>query len=114
MESGKSDPAVVAPVDNATERPRASSSEALSSTLPAQGWQAIETAPKDAPFETRLRLFGAWKHRTYGWIFGRATYHVDKHHEAGGYWIAEGGEPTHWMLMPLPAPPASLPERQEP
>ena len=71
------------------------------STLPAQGWQPIETAQKDGIF---LLLYPVHGMADVGqWFDSRA----------GGWWISHAVQvnPTHWKSA---APPASLPERQEP
>lgn len=80
------------------------------------GWQPIETAPRDSWKLHQMRAVGGWMHRIYGLIWGPLNYHQDQHHANGGYFIANGGEPTHWTtLEPLPAPPSAerTPEETE-
>ena len=74
-------------------------------------WQPIETAPKD-PWELHKRAaVGGWKHKTYGWLWGRLNWHNAKHLTAGGYWLTDnGGTPTHWMQLD---PPVEEPSNQE-
>lgn len=73
-----------------------------------EGWQPIETAPKDGPF---VGTDGKYAYRTK-----LGQYYVKWPHEDGGptfedKWNAEDSgsiwpwEPTHWQ--PLPAPPVT-------
>lgn len=65
-----------------------------------KGWQPIASAPKDNWKLHQMRAVGAWKHKTYGWIWGPLEWIADKRHENGGYWLAKGGDPTLWMVLP--------------
>ena len=65
-------------------------------------WKPIETAPKDSWKLYKMHAVGAWKHKTYGWLWGPLKWYTDKHHEDGGYFIASHGEPTHWTRLQMP------------
>lgn len=77
-----------------------------------QGWQPIESAPKDGTAILVTRHMGHW-----GWVRGYARWEEANYRNVGVFagWISHGftdppGElglahPTHWR--PLPAPPES-------
>jgi hypothetical protein len=73
-------------------------------------WEPIETAPKDGWF------LGGVNHRTYGWLWDKAEWHNDKHHDGGGYFLCKNGcEPSHWLKLPpapvRPTPPVKAEEK---
>jgi hypothetical protein len=73
-------------------------------------WQPIETAPRDRDALHKMRAVGGRYHRVYGWLWGRLDYHPDKHADNGGYFMADGNDPTHWTTLPAP-PPTTAPNR---
>lgn len=85
----------------------AARADAAEAKLAAEGWQPIETAPKDR----KARLVWAQENRcTYC-----VSWREDLELPGGGGWTIFGGgwrdtiqRVTHWM--PLPAPPALIPK----
>lgn len=85
--------------------------QASSSPQP-NGWQPIETAPKD-----RRIFLGAWfVNNPSRWLED-----IGRHETTGGVgeplkhewnWRWAGSQPTYWM--PLPPPPSALPASLEP
>jgi hypothetical protein len=78
--------------------------EALYGSCPADGWQTIDSAPKDG-----TEFLAGWLDRD---TITKATFTgdgrlVDVEDWSG--WIS-GGEPTHWH--PLPAPPVKSPQAE--
>lgn len=75
-----------------------------STSSPAQGWQPIESAPKDC----EVLLYGPTQFGGHGiaqgaWNRGGAMHMP--------YWMGGIHQPTHWM--PLPAPPVAAPAEGE-
>lgn len=75
-----------------------------------EGWQPIETAPKDPNGKERLLGFhpehGIKMMRYDGWGAGSGSFEIlseDNDYDDGHVW--EEFQATHWM--PLPAPPES-------
>jgi len=67
----------------------------------AEGWQPIETAPKDG---TVVLLAGCRKPVAAAWLEDEIDWwHVDDNKR--GPFALRGPGPTHWM--PMPAPPQS-------
>jgi hypothetical protein len=70
---------------------------------PPQGWQPIETGPRDGS-----RFLGGYHHRIYGWLWDGA-----RHYSETGYILDSGGTPTHWQPLPLPPTDADTKETDQ-
>lgn len=75
-----------------------------------QGWQPIETAPKDG---TRVDLWAKfWRAHSDGFLWKRCAdcswMKGDSMTNRSAYWMGldNGWYPTHWMPLPEPPPDA--------
>lgn len=90
---------------SASEAITAWNTRASPSAPVGEGWQPIETAPKDG---TLVLAWCVHPFRRYGGegYEGPVIAHWTNHNDGGWTWYGLTGQFTHWM--PLPQPPALL------